>query len=296
MQFFRYYLKVSPFACLFLLASSAIAIDSDSLSTGGLGLGFNNTGAAYQSDISAIQINPALLAQKRQYLVSGSYHWPSSGNEFYQAGVIDSQTSSYAAGLSYMGFLDDAKANIKRRVNLGFAQSMGKFSLGIGGQFMDAVGDNGKKVQSIALSGGALMEVSQGLKLGLSAENIANKKIKEFAPRTYRAGLSYSMGQSLSANVDYQSRVLTQSERVAGSTEDKEQMVFGSLAGIWGQYLRVFASYGREINAPEKREALSGGAGIENNQVSIYYMVAMPDMNKKELKHHAINLSLNVKM
>ena len=263
---------------------------------GGLGIGFNNTGAAFQDNISAIQINPALLVDKRQYIVSGNYHWPASGNEFFQAGVIDSQTSSVAAAMSYMGYLDDEDSAVKKRINLGIAQAMGPLAAGISGQFLDASTSEDKELRSIALNIGVLATLGHGFKIGGSVENFANEKIKEFAPRTYRVGASYALSQKFIANLDYQNRELLKEEIDAISKRDKEEMVVASLVGYWRNYLKLFASYGRELRAPVVHEALSGGAGIENQNFALYYMIALPDMAVKSEKHHAVNLSFNLKM
>ena len=38
---------------------------------------------------------------KQSNVVSGSYHWPVAGREFYEVGVVDGVTSKYVAGISY---------------------------------------------------------------------------------------------------------------------------------------------------------------------------------------------------
>ena len=283
---------------IFLFFTSPLMAESivdEYSATGGLGIGFNNTGVAYQDDLSAIRINPALLAQKKQYSFSGSYHWPVSGNEFYHAGVIDSKTSPVATGLSYTGYLDDTDNLIKRRIHLGLAQSMGKMKAGISGQFLETNKTTDKKIRSITLGIGLLTPITPNLNLGGSIENMANNKIKDIAPRTYRAGLSYKLSRTIHANLDYQNRRKFTSE-ITESGDKKEQMIFASLVGFWKQYLKLFASYGRQISSKDKHSALAGGAGIQNKNLSLTYMVAMPNLDVEKEKHHAVNLSLNLKL
>ena len=68
-------------------------------------------GVSFIEGSSATKINPALLVETKQYVVSGSYHWPVAGREYYEVGVVDGVTSKYVAGVSYNGYQQDYKIN-----------------------------------------------------------------------------------------------------------------------------------------------------------------------------------------
>ena len=66
-------------------------------SDGGHSLGFGHGGVAAVSGQSSVKANPAMLPLEKHYRVSAGYHWPVFGREYYQAGVVDSVTSSIAS-------------------------------------------------------------------------------------------------------------------------------------------------------------------------------------------------------
>src|SRR5690606_16813666 len=103
-----------------------------------------------QGGISAVKLNPGLLPLQKEYAVSAGYNWPTSGREFFQAGVIDSQSSDIAAGFLYTGFGEDygedptvqgKDARTQRRASLALAMPLKKLSIGISGQYVEAIAD-----------------------------------------------------------------------------------------------------------------------------------------------------------
>ena len=136
------------FCCLLWSGASQAAetvdrrIHDEIESSGGHSLGLGQGGMAAVSGISSVRLNPAMIGLEKKYSVVGSYHWPTFGREFYQAGVVDSRTSNLSAGLIYSGFNEDFKITeydrqagkesvVKSRLGIALSQITGKFSVGL---------------------------------------------------------------------------------------------------------------------------------------------------------------------
>ena len=113
-------------------------------------------GAAQIYGLGAIRVNPAMMTSKSQYKIAAGYHWPTQGREFYHLGILDSKTSKFSAGVLWSSHIDHIEANqftkdratsrehyydspIKRRVAIGLAHSLGSFSLGVNGQYIEYI-------------------------------------------------------------------------------------------------------------------------------------------------------------
>lgn len=301
------------------------------VTTPGLGLALDNSGVAAVNGIEAIQINPALLAIEKQYLVSASYNWPVVGREFYQAGILDSTTSSLAAAATYTGFIeklneDDLQQNFaredsldsqaKRRIRLGLAQNMGSVSFGMSGQYLEAselrIADAASSVaaaenqtsasidqpakivqlRGTALNIGMAAAITPQIFFGAAAENIANKKIALFAPTIYRAGFSYIFSPQASVNLDYKQRQKLEMELVELENPKKqEQSATGSLVVKVYDVFRLLAGYTKGLN--EDKNSAAAGIALVNQKLSLSYMVRSPDLKKQD-QHQAIDLGLNI--
>ena len=140
--------------CAFLIVPSTIwaAVDYDIRvpgeieQAGGYAGALNNTGVSFIEGASATKINPALLVETKQYVVSGSYHWPVAGREFYEVGVVDGVTSKYVAGISYNAYQEDYKINwdngykdssVMKRGALAMAIPMKYFALGASATYIE---------------------------------------------------------------------------------------------------------------------------------------------------------------
>lgn len=311
-------------------ASSFRKIPDEYESVGGHGLGFNNSSAAATGGMSAIRMNPAMLALEKEYSVSAGYHWPTTGREFYQAGVVDSKTSNVAAGLSYSSFseghvnplfqknVQELDSPVKRRVSIGVAAPFSVVSLGVGGQYVqgytqDTVGGGKeeKEISGVGLALGAAGLINSQLRVGVSAENLSNRKIADFAPRTFRAGGAYLFGNGdVSLHLDFRQRdrvTLFEGEQpsigfgIAQSKNDAafndvyskpEQMVVGSASARVQDFLRLLASYGRSVGT-DNRQSLAGGVAVVNHKFSLSYMASRPYF-PEESAHHAINMSIDI--
>lgn len=291
-------------------------------STSGQGAGLNNAGFAANDAISAIRANPALLAAQKQYTVSAGYHWPVEGRDYFQAAVVDSKTSPIAAGLSYTGYLDDYEyyrkdgeaskydSPIIRRGVVGFAQNFGRLSMGAGATYVEGhalqseaaqLDDYEKRVRGFGLNMGVAYGVGNGLSLGASVENASNRKIRNHAPKTYRAGAAYAINQTILAMFDFRQR-----DRVAEfEAEQKidleepatdaelapEKMMLASVSAQLQSYLRLLASYGQELGG--ERRSLSGGLAVTSSNFSLSYTTSRPYM-ARSTSHQAISLGLDV--
>ncbi|MDD9951901.1 MAG: hypothetical protein OXT67_10100 [Zetaproteobacteria bacterium] len=219
-------------------------------SQGGHALGFGNAGAVASSGISSVRANPAMLAVEKQYTVHAGYHWPSSGRDFYQLGVVDSKTSPVAAGVSYTegvasfstqglpGAPSSAEQEqilldspIERRASLGFAMPLEYFALGIGGEFVEGFPpvaferwqglEEVPKQRGIGVHLGAAGLVTKMIRFGVSAENLNQSTMMDLAPTVYRGSVAVIlMGGSVTLHVDVHRR-----ERVAQELEYQRQQI-----------------------------------------------------------------------
>lgn len=286
-------------------------------SDGGHSLGFAHGGTAAVSGQGSIRANPAMLVFERKYEVSAGYNWPSVGREFYQAGVVDSQTAAFAAGFTYTSFRERFKnpneltdkeeryqatydSPIKNRLSIAIAHPFSKFSVGLGGQIVNTAGDGEAKKRGVTLGGGVAGLLTPKLRVGVSAENLANRGIKDVAPTVYRAGLAYMLFDGdVTVHLDYKQRDRVLAERLVFDTTLAEKqtyspfermMILSSSARIQ-DLLRLLAGYGMEVGG--KRSSLSGGIALVNKNFSFSYLLGRPYMDKSTL-HQAVNLELQI--
>lgn len=298
-------------------------------SVGGHGLALGEAGVAASGGIAATRLNPSLLPLEKQYSVGADYHWPSRGREFYQAGVVDSKTSNVAAGFSYTGFAEDfdpkiseevADSPVIRRLVLGVGQAFGKLALGANGQFVEAFDNDAAKPKDARVKGttfglGASTLASNQVRLGASVENLANRRVRDFSPRTIRVGGAYLFGQGdVTLHLDYRHRdrtvrfesapILPFALREAGDVDGEsgresdspqvlnpEQMVIGSFSARVYDYLRILGAYGQSVS--DDRKSLSGGLALVNNKFSLSYAASRPYLDSTSA-HQAVHLSLSV--
>ena len=315
---------------LLLTAQAAWAVEAvrqipdEYETTSGHDVGLNDAGYAANDGFSAIRANPALLARSKQYTVSAGYNWPTQGRDFYQAGIVDSKTSPLAAGVSYTGFTDNYvysrsgneaspfDSPVIRRGVLGLAEAFGSLSLGIGGTYVEAHSlspdaeryGKDETVKGTGLNVGVAGSMSPQLSLGASVENASNEKIKDYAPRTYRAGAAYSFNKQATIFLDFRQR-----ERIAAFEappldldnpaakssilDEPERMVIGSFIAQVQNFLRVMASYGQSIT--DQRRSLAGGLAVVNKNFSLSYTASRPYMSQSG-SHQAVTLSLEMAM
>ncbi len=302
-------------------------------STGGHALAFGGSVASGLGGVSAVRANPALIGLEREYSINGTYHWPTAGRDFYQLGIIDGKTSSVAAGVTYTSAMDDYQgvsasrssasssgrsvlsvdSPIVRRGNLAIASPVGGAFLGLSVGYIEArppaesLSENDSKPnKSFTLGFGLASQLSKSVRLGISAENLANKKIQYAAPTFYRAGLTYLFGDIGMLNLDYRRREavsvyegqvpsLALAESDSKKSNQAENLILGSAVVRVYDLLRVIAAVGQQYQAGESSTRVAGGLSLVNQQFNLSYQVMRPDM-KHESVHHALALGLMMAM
>ncbi|MFK7823914.1 MAG: hypothetical protein AB8G05_07150 [Oligoflexales bacterium] len=300
-------------------------------SLGGHALGFANGGTAATSGLGSVRSNPAMLALEKQYSVSAGYHWPSVGREFYQAGAVDGKTSNVAAGVVYTSSQNDFKgydarasnndqfesfydSPIKYRLAGGMAQSFNKLSIGVSGQYVEGflptagnfnINNRNSLVKSATLGFGIAGLLTEGLRFGISGENLSNKKVRDLAPKTLRAGVAYSLfGGNLTLHCDYlqRDRVFHEKESLSididavelaeEQLEKPEQLVTGSASVRVQDLLRLLFATGQDLSGSGRR-LIGGGIALVNQSYSLSYMISQPYTSDPSL-HQAVNISMQV--
>jgi hypothetical protein len=326
----------SRLVALFMLVSYSAAAQSQSFeipdeidSAGGVRTGLSNGGLAFDSGISAIRSNPAMIAMDKTYSISGGYHWPSVGSDYYQVGVIDSKTSEVSAGISLVRPTEDFKvvskrANdrevvhpLKNRVSVAFGLSLQKLAVGISGQLVEAFefqqeSETLEKIRGNTLGFGVAGLLTPTIRFAASVENLANKSVEYIAPRFYRAGLAYANESGLfSVHTDYVSRAaiidsessfFTERLRSFGlaadsntdlkSAEMKQQMI-GSFSARAYDLLRILGGYGVEIGSD--KQSFGGGIALVKDAWTFSYVAMRPDTDSPTA-HQAASLEVNINL
>ncbi len=323
---------LTAFGAKFAMAAS-MKVPEEYESTGGHSLAFGGTVATGLGGVSAVRANPAVLGMDREYSVNASYHWPVAGRDFYQLGVVDGKTSSIAAGVLYTSAMDqyqglvDTKATsagseetslsmdspVVRRGSLAFAVPVGKAFLGASGSYVEArppedslLSDDSKPVKSFTLGLGLAAQVSSAMRVGISAENLANKKIQFAAPTFYRAGASFFLGDIATLNLDYRRREsvsvyegatpgLSMASTAENSQSVPENLLVGSAVVKVYDLLRLIASVGQEVTGKESATRVAGGVSLINQQFNFSYQAMRPNTSVESV-HHAVALGLEIAM
>lgn len=325
-------IRFCRFLVLFALTAGQVSAQQTSRripdeyeTTGVVGMAINNMGSAGADSHSAMRVNPALIALDRQYSLSAGYHWPTVGREYYQASVVDSKTAKIAAGVSYTGYPDDYlypsdpktrrdaqfDSPLARRGVIGIAQNIGSMSLGAGATYVETSPlmssvekrQGQERVRGFGINAGGTFSLNPAIRVGASVENLSNRRIDDYVPMTYRAGLAYTASPALNLLLDYRQRkriVEFEGERLRlddvtdPGFSDPEQMIFASFIGQLQSALRIMGSYGYALS-DDKRRALSGGIAIVNQTISLSYSVSRPYLANSET-HQAVALAIDMSM
>lgn len=308
------------------------AIPEEYETTGGQSLAFGGSVASGFGGVSAVRSNPALLAMDKEYAVSGSYHWPAAGRDFYQLGIVDSKTSSIAAGFSYTGAMEDYQgvatgsqvttpgvmdlskdSPVVRRASLAFAVPVGRFFAGVGGALVEAQSpaetlteDGSQKIKGFTLGFGLAAQLSSSLRLGVSAENLANRKVRFAAPTFYRAAASYSFADVASINIDWRRRenidlyegvapALFTANATPAETKSVKPENFMNVSTSVKVYdlLRLIAATGQLRSETQTTTRIAGGLALVNGNFNFSYQALKPDALKDSV-HHSLALALDV--
>ncbi|MDE3269342.1 MAG: hypothetical protein OYH77_03550 [Pseudomonadota bacterium] len=300
----------------------ANAVPDEYRAVGGSNTGLGNAASVGSSGVAAVVLNPAMIALEKTYHVAAGYTWPTSGRNFYQAGIVDGKTSGVSAGVIYTGFhdkfvadsflYDELDSPIERRGILALSSMFANVAVGISGhyiegyQFAPAVAGlfglreaghayqdtSFKKVRGLTVGGGVAIALLPTLRLGASVLNLANRKMKDFAPRTLRAGMAYDVIEELSLHLDYEEREAT--TLFTGTTNNLSQrMLTASASLLVYDMVRLQCAYGHNIRTALGSDGeIAGGLALASDKVSLSYGL------KKSLLasdiQHSVNLGFSV--
>jgi len=289
---------------------STVAVPEEFEVAGGPSLAFGNSGSVAYSGPGSLKLNPGMLAIEKQYSMGAAYHWPAFGREFYKLGVVDSQTSPVAAGVSYTSFVtpDDAAFGgegssdgryVARRIGLGAAWAFRTFAAGVSGQWTEAGPPASSfevdtkspaAIRGTSLNAGVVGLLTPSTRIGFSVEGLANNSVGIYSPSYTRVGLAslVSQGQT-SVHLDWLRR-----EMLPGEIEE-EQMVTGSFSVKIYDYLRLLGAYGKDPLPGHARETAAAGISLVGPKFSLSYAASRPDVRMEEA-HQAINLNLELSM
>jgi hypothetical protein len=294
-------------------------------------LAMGGGGVAVVGGLAAVRTNPAQLALEKQYEVGAGYHWPTSGRDFYQAGIVDSKTSTFAAGVAYTGFAEkfDPKTAfetkdsfLKNRLSVALAKSFGGVALGALGQYLEAhpygyTDGSDEKIKGTTLGFGAASSLNSTVRFAGSVENIANSRVQGFAPRVIRGGGSYLLSSAIAINIDYRQRervdyfevpsdaiatpweyAVTANRKDPNDNDSEklraaEKMVIGSFSAKFQDTFRILGGYGQALS--DSRKMVGGGAAVVSQNASLTYAFYRPYLDD-EAAHQSIQLNLAISL
>lgn len=320
-QGMSYMLMLLATALLSASVAGAQELPDEYRAVGGSNAGLGGAASVGASGVAAVVLNPAMIALEKTYHVSAGYTWPTSGRNFYQAGIVDGKTSGVSAGVIYTGFHDKFAADsflhdeldspIERRGILALSSMIANIAVGISGhyiegyQFVPAVAGlvglrdgnhtytdtSFKKVRGVTVGGGVAVALLPSLRLGASVMNLANRKMKDFAPRTLRAGMAYDVIKELSLHLDYEEREAT--PLFAGSDKLPQRLLTASASLLIYDMVRIQCAYGHDMHAALGSDGeIAGGLALASDKVSLSYGLKK-SITASDIQH-SVNLGFSV--
>ena len=284
--------------------TQAVDIPDEYRASGGYSIGLSHAAMVADNGVAAVVLNPAMIALARDYRVSLGYSWPATGRGFYQVGVVDGKTAKIAAGVLYTGFHEkfdghgflhtELDSPIERRGNVALSGMLGRIALGISGQYVEGFKFNDAvhglpaltspthrynstahdKYTGVTVGLGAAIALTSTLRIGAAINNLANRKVRDFAPRTIRAGAAWLVTPrgDIAVHLDYRER-----ERVALFEQGQstpERLAIASFSVRVYDVVRVLAAYGQSLVG--KGGEVAAGLTLVNNKVSLSYGFRRP--------------------
>ena len=285
-------------------ALQAISIPDEYRASGGYSIGLSHAAMVADNGVAAVELNPAMIALARDYRVSLGYNWPATGRGFYQVGIVDGKTAKIAAGVLYTGFHEkfdghgflhtELDSPIKQRGRVALSGMFGKIALGVSGQYVEGyqftenvhglpalTSDTHRygstahdKRTGITAGLGAAIALTPTLRLGAAINNLANRKVRDFAPRTIRAGAAWlaTPQGDIAVHLDYHER-----ERVALFEQGQhtpERLAIASCSVRVYDVVRILAAYGQSL--VDKSGEFAAGLTLVNNNISLSYGFRRP--------------------
>jgi len=316
------------FVCLrpvVLFSKEFLVLPDEYSSSGGEAMALAGGGSVGVRGIDSVVLNPAMLGKAYGYSVNASYHWPRFGRSFFQVGVVDTVTSSVAAGVLYNRSLTKYQADeevnreqhlldtpINHRLQLAFAKSFSKIVLGLNLHYVQGhIPLREKEEEALNVFGvglGVAMDLSSEFVAGLSINHFGQGKIGYFAPRKIQGGISYFLPSfPLRLNVDYIRRTRVDLEKryfflpegedtwlFKDEERKSEQSIVFSGDVVFKNFIKFLAGYRRTFE--EKKQSFATGVALTNQFYRIAYIMRWPNIKNKTETHQAIMLNVYLKM
>lgn len=324
---------------VFLFESSVLALNLNQIGrqptqnepASGLTVGMAGGGLAAVDGVHAVEANPAMIAQKKQYRLAGDYFLPAYGRPFYKANLVDAQTNKVAAGVSYLAsqesFVSEKTISpldndnyqsarydgrIEKRFTLSLAKNFKTFSLGIQGVHTEGY----EKLPGFALPEkskttkfgfGFASLLTKQMRLAIAVRGVGSAKGDSLDPPLRQIGLAYLLANSgASLHVDVRQRkrtpqeflALEQPDFFAVSSEpilsDTELSAIASGVMRFDPSFQMFAGYGVEIGGAARKSA-GIGASLESQGWSASYSYLVPYLGEEKITQ-TISLSFLMKV
>jgi hypothetical protein len=207
---------------LSLLAGAAAA--EEPVPTGGVPDFMTARTLALQASIGAaagnegIYVNPGAIAARKRYAMEGMALHDRRGAEnaerFYGASVVDSQTSSITAGVSYLHEQSDLTSG--SLLHLALAGNLSEaFHLGVTGKLYNLRGTT--SAQSANLDAGAFWQIAELLSMGFAGYNLFSSGNRALSPVGAGAGVAIGSDRAFQVTGDWRADF----DRTPGKTTNR---------------------------------------------------------------------------
>lgn len=288
---------------------------------GSSAFGLLGVGVTDADGVTAIGVNPGLLALSEEYSVAASYSWADLGRDFYQLGVVDAVTSKYSAAFSYTGFQEkpDALEALRerdslaaKRASVAIAYPLKQLAIGGSLSYVEGVEANTTTqdvYKGLSLGVGIVGYLLPNIRFGLSAQNLNNTAIDQVAPRSYRAGISWAVVPEWKLSLDYKDRQRITSiegeiEALAGldlsesdrrGLSDSEKMLYLGSQIQFFDLLHMQVAAGQSVDEERLRQSGAFGLGIKQQKYAFFYTIAKRNQGYADL-NSALTLHVFMKI
>lgn len=242
---------------------------------GGLAGALLGGGFAFNSDLSAIETNPAGLSLNKSVIAGAEFFWKDKFATATEVGILDSKMSDLTAAFKARQATEDS-GGIDRRFTLGFAGQPGEYPilLGIAGDYMQVKTPNIEKpeeedesVTYKSLRFGGIYQIQTDVSVGFrSGGYFSDPQILESG-----VGAAFGFAENYVGTIDL--NVIDKSARLA---------TFG-LTVLAKGYLDLTASYGYDLEEQINAGAL--GIVVKSNIVRVFYTGAKGDLSHSDVEH-----------
>lgn len=270
-------------ACTFSLMTASVVFAKETdrrpspflTRPGGLAGALLGGGFAFNSDLSAIDTNPAGLSLNKSVIAGAEFFWQDKFATATEVGILDSKMSDLTAGFKARQSTEFS-GGIDRRFTLGFAGQPGDYPvlLGLAGDYMQVKTPNLEKpveddetVTYKSLRFGGIYQMQTDLSFAIRSGGYFGD------PQVLEHGIGAAVGfaENYVGTVDL--HVIDETLRLA---------TFG-LTVLAKGYLDLTASYGYDLEEHVNAGAL--GIVVKSNIVRMFYTGAKSDLSHSQVEH-----------